>query len=294
METNLPSLIFIDGGNPAETKQAKEILGHIDGQTTNPSLVAKNPEIMRFLVDGKKLTQTEAISEYKKIVEKVSKVTKGPVSIQVIADANTKKDEMLRQARVYRDWIPNGVVKFPCIPAGLAAAEEFCQEWSINITLNFSQEQAAAVYVATKKAKHRVFISPFVGRLDDRGENGMEVVANILKMYQKTASSVQHLASSEERSVEVLTASVRKLDHLFYALFLKSDAITVPFNIFQKWADTDFKQPLPSYRYDPGELMPIPYKELSLDRDWRDYNLQHDLTDAGVEKFMEDWNSITK
>lgn len=284
MQTAMPSLIFIDGGDPAETKQAKELLGHIDGQTTNPSLVAKNPEIMRYLVDGKKLTREEALAEYRKIVESVARETDGPVSIQVIADSSTTKEEMLRQARVYKDWIPNGVVKFPCIMAGLAAAEEYCREGSINITLNFSQEQAAAVYVATKKAKHRVFISPFVGRLDDRGENGMEVVANIFRMYGKYG----------KQKVEVLTASVRKLDHLFYALQLKSHAITVPFKIFEKWAGTGFKQPLPSYRYDPGSLKPIPYKELILDRDWRDYDLHHPLTDAGVAKFMEDWTSITK
>src|SRR5690349_16878438 len=110
---------------------------------------------------------------------------------------------MLRQARMYKDWIPNGVVKFPCTVEGLAAAETFCQEFPVNITLNFSQAQAAAVYQATRQARYQVFVSPFVGRLDDLGENGMELITHELKMYQ-----------AGDGHVDVLTASVRSLSHL--------------------------------------------------------------------------------
>lgn len=279
---DLSSLIFIDGGDPSETAKAKQALGHIDGQTTNPSLIAKNPDVMRYLVDGKKLTTDEALGQYKKIVEAIAAVTSGPVSIQVIADQTTPKDDMLAQARVYKEWISNGVVKFPCTTNGLAAAEVYCQEGPVNITLNFSQEQAAAVYVATKNAKHRVFISPFVGRLDDRGENGMDVVKNELEMYKKG-----------DGHVEVLTASLRRLSHLLYALFLKSPAITVPYKIFTEWQAAKFIQPMEQFRYEADQVTPIPYQEITLERDWRSYNLQHDLTDAGLTKFMEDWKSIT-
>lgn len=282
---NLPSSIFIDGGDPAETAKAKELLGHIDGQTTNPTLVTKNPQIQKYLASGKRLTQVEALAEYKKIVTSIAVVTDGPISIQVISDETTPVDELLRQARVYIDWIPNGVVKFPCTGPGLTAAETFCQEWSVNITLNFSQEQAAATYVATRNAKHPVFISPFVGRLDDRGENGMEVVANELKMYQSVNPSA-------DGHVDVLTASLRKLDHLLYALQLKSPAITVPWKIFSEWATCGFKLPDANYRYDPGALKPLAYREIPLDKDWRSYNLQHDLTDAGLARFMQDWQSL--
>ena len=286
---DLPSLIFIDGGDPDETTKARQMLGHIDGQTTNPTLVAKNPEVMRYLVDGKKLTQEEALNFYKKIVIDMAKVTSGPISIQVIGDQTTSKDDMLAQARIYKDWIPNGIIKFPCTSAGLAAAEIFCQEWSVNITLNFSQEQAAAVYVATKRAKHRVFISPFVGRLDDRGENGMDVVKNILQMYHDHAESLE-----QSRRVEVLTASLRRLSHLLYALFLKSPAITVPFKIFTQWQATKFVTPMEQYKYEALNLKLIPYQEIVLDRPWQSYDLHHDLTDAGLTKFMEDWRSIIK
>ncbi len=298
----LPSLIFIDGGDPAETIQADHMLKQaglpgIGGQTTNPTLVAKNPEIQKYLASGKKLTHEEALAEYKKIILSVARVTSGPISIQVIGDQATGQEELLRQARVYKDWIPNGVVKFPLTGNGLAAAEIFCQEWSVNITLNFSQEQAAAVYMATRKsfdklrtssfdsaqAKHRVFISPFVGRLDDRGENGMQVVENETKMY-----------GAGDHHVEILTASLRKLDHLLYGLQLKSPAITLPFKIFEDWANVGFGMPPESYEYDKGTLIDIPYREIPLNQDWRSYNIQHDLTDKGLKKFMEDWNSLIK
>ncbi len=284
----LSSQIFIDGGDPHETLEADRMLkgiGHegVQGQTTNPTLVAKNPEVQKYIASGKRLTGLEALEQYKKIVESVAAVTKGPISIQVLADETTKADEMLKQARIYRDWIPNGVVKFPCTGEGLSAAETFSQEFPVNITLNFSQEQAAAVYAATRKAKHRVFVSPFVGRLDDRGENGMDVVVNELKMYQQG-----------DGHVTVLTASVRTLKHFMYAIHLKSPAITIPFKILKEWIDSGYPLPDSSYQYILENLTPISYREVSLDHDWRSYNLHHDLTDVGVRKFMEDWSNITE
>jgi transaldolase len=286
----LMSKIFIDGGDTEETRKADELLRTIrpewqrgiDGQTTNPTLVAKNPDIQRHLASGKKLTPEEALAEYCKIVQAIAKVTQGPISIQVIADQLTSADEMLRQARIYKDWIPNGVVKFPCIPEGLTAAEIFCQEFPVNITLNFSQSQAAAVYQATRRANYQVFISPFVGRLDDRGENGMDVIVNELKMYR-----------NGDGHVDVLTASVRTLGHLMDAIHLQSPAITVPMKVFQEWANQKFPLPDDTFTYDAGGLKPIPYQQLSLDQDWRSYDLHHDLTDAGLTRFTQDWQKIT-
>jgi transaldolase len=285
----LHSQIFIDGGDAEETRRADELLRTvrpewgrgIDGQTTNPTLVAKNPDIQEHLAAGKRLTHTEALAEYRKIVESVAEVTQGPVSIQVIADQETGADDMLRQARVYKDWIPNGVIKFPCTAEGLAAVEVFCQEFSVNMTLNFSQAQAAAVYQATRQSRYPVFISPFVGRLDDRGENGMELIANELKMYH-----------GGDGHVQVLTASVRTLGHLMEAICLQSPAITVPMKVFEEWAAQKFPLPDDSFRYDAGDLKPIPYQQISLDQDWRSYDLHHDLTDAGIARFTQDWQKI--
>jgi transaldolase len=287
----LMSKIFIDGGDAEETRAADKLLrslrpewqGGIDGQTTNPTLVAKNPEIQKHLASGKKLTPTEALAEYRKIVEAIAEVTPGPVSIQVIADQRTPADEMLRQARVYKAWIPNGVVKFPCTTEGLAAAEIFCQEFPVNITLNFSQSQAAAVYQATRQARYQVFISPFVGRLDDLGENGMELIVNELRMYR-----------GGDGHVDVLTASVRTLNHLLDAICLQSPAITIPMKVFQEWANQKFPLPEANFTYDAGDLEPIPYQQLSLDQNWRSYDLQHSLTDAGLTRFTQDWQKITQ
>lgn len=287
----LMSKIFMDGGDAGETRTADKLLRTIrpewqrgiDGQTTNPTLVAKNPDIQKYLRAGKKLTQAEALAEYKQIVEAVASVTSGPVSIQVIADQSTKAEDMLSQARRYREWIPNGVVKFPCTGEGLAAAEVFCQEFPVNITLNFTQSQAAAVYQATRNTKYQVFVSPFVGRLDDLGENGMDLIGNELEMFK-----------TGDGHVDVLTASVRNVQHLMYAMHLKSPAITIPYKVFQEWVEQEFPMPDDTFAYNIGDLDRIAYQDLTLNQDWRSYDLDHKLTDTGLTKFMQDWQSIIK
>jgi transaldolase len=286
-----PSKIYIDGGDPEETRQADAMLkkaGYhgLDGQTTNPTLIAKKA----LTANRKSLTEKEAINFYRKTVEQMSKIIpNGKISIQVIGDpATLTTTQMLSQARDRIRWIPNGVIKFPCTTTGLIAVEEFCEEGPVNITLNFSQEQAAAVYAATKTHNYDVYISPFVGRLDDRQENGMDVVSNELEMFKEL----------EDNHVHVLTASVRSIKHLMYALWLKSPVITIPFKVFKEWSDGGFKLPSQDFIYDPQmgagtpRLAEIPYKELTLDKDWKEYNLKHDLTTAGVSKFWEDWKSI--
>lgn len=281
----LPSHIYIDGGDPEETRQADAMLrkaGYhgLDGQTTNPTLIAKNFSSKN---GGKKVSMEEAIGEYKRVVTEMSKVIPdGKISIQVIGDpATLTTKDMLSQARDRLTWIKNGVIKFPCTTAGLAAVEAFCEEGPVNITLNFSQDQAAAVYAATRAHNYDVYVSPFVGRLDDKGENGMDVVANELAMYKMG-----------DGHVNVLTASVRQVKHLLYALWLKSPVITIPFKVFKEWSDGGFTLPKKDFIYDVPGLAEIPYKELTLDKDWKDYDLRHPLTDSGVARFWEDWKSI--
>ncbi len=275
-----------------ETTQAVKLLGFIDGQTTNPSLVAKNPEIEKFIASGKRFQKDALLKEYRKIVQSVAKVTKGPCSIEVYANENSTAEDLLIQATDMYTWIPNAYIKFPIIKQGLEAAGKAVAEGiRVNMTLCFSQEQAAAVYAATKlnNSKSPVFISPFVGRLDDRGQNGMDLVVNILEMYKREGD--QH--------VEMLTASVRNLEHLFYALKLKSHAITVPFKVFKEWADLGFKLPAGDFIYDPDfgretPLEEITYREISLDYDFSEYNISHDLTDKGLTKFASDWEGLMR
>jgi transaldolase len=282
-----PSKIYIDGGDPSETREADEMLkkaGYhgLDGQTTNPSLIAKNLATSR---QGEKVTMQEAFDEYKRIVTEMSAIIPdGKISIQVIGDpATMTKDMMLTQARERLTWIPNAIIKLPCTKAGIEAAEVFCQEGPINITLNFSEEQGAAVYSATKSHTHEVFISPFVGRFDDRGEKGMDFIANELAMLSKGDGHIQ-----------VITASVRNMQHLLYALKLKSHIITIPFKVFKLWADAGYTVPGEDYIYNPEGLTELPFHEVSLDNDWKSYDIHHALTDSGVAKFWEDWKAIVE
>lgn len=280
-----PSKIFIDGGDPEETISAKKSLGFIDGQTTNPTLISKNPEVQAQINQGKKFTSDEAYGMYKKVVNIISPIVSWSVSIETYSDANTKASEMIDQAREMYTWIPNAWIKIPTTPEGLKAGEVLTKEgMRMNFTLCFSQEQAAAVYSATKGAKKgSIFISPFVGRLDDRGENGMQVVENIMKMYE-----------SGDGHVMTLTASLRNLDHQLEALRLKSPIITLPYKIFKMWEGEKFKLPDPASRYQPAGLKPIPYKELDLTKPWTVFNVHHDLTDTGIERFASDWNALVK
>lgn len=276
----IPSKIFIDGGVIEETRRAQELMGYLDGQTTNPTLIAKN---LAASLGGKKLSKDEALEEYRRIVAGMSEIIpKGSISIQVFANKDTSVEEMVKQARERIKWIPNGSIKVPCTHEGIAAAEIICKEMPINITLNFSQSQAAAVYEATKGAKYPVFISPFVGRLDDKGENGMMVVDNILRMYK-----------AGDHHVQVLTASTRNMDHILYALELGSDIITIPFKLFTEWVNKGFQMPEEDFEYTKPGLTPINFRtDITLGSPWQDYDLHHPLTDAGLQRFWDDWMSV--
>src|SRR3990170_2732786 len=125
----LASKIFIDGGLPEETRAASELMlkkfsRPLDGQTTNPSLIAKNLKSRMGNGQPGRLSQELALEEYKRIVKEMSSIIpKGSISIQVFADQETKTDEMLRQGRERTRWIPNASIKFPCSRPGLEAAE---------------------------------------------------------------------------------------------------------------------------------------------------------------------------
>lgn len=281
---NLKTRIFIDSGNPDETKEIIRLTGFLDGQTTNPTLISKNPGARGHLEHGGKFTEKEVYDFYREVVNKISSmIPQGSVSVEVYADPSTKAETMLKQAKEMFSWIPNAHVKFPTSTEGLTAAEQAVKDgMRVNLTLCFSQEQAAAVYAATRGAKKgQVFVSPFIGRLDDRGENGMDIIANAIRMY-----------GEGDGHVEVLTASVRNMDHFLYALKLGSDIITAPFEILKAWAEKGLPLPGEEYVYDPKGLKEIPYKIIDLGKDWRKYDIGHDLTVKGMDKFSQDWNSL--
>jgi transaldolase len=281
---NMKTRLFLDGGNPEETKAVLKQIGFLDGQTTNPTLISKNPEARKRLEQGKKFSKEEIFTFYREVVNTLSGLLpQGSVSIEVYADASTSAGEMLKQGKEMFTWIPNAHIKFPTSREGLKAAQQAIKAGlRVNMTLVFSQEQAAAVYAATQGArKGQVFLSPFIGRLDDRGENGMDLIANVIRMYQKG-----------DGHVEVLTASVRSIDHFLYALKLGSDIITAPFDMIKVWGEKGLPIPGDEYRYDTKGLKAIPYRDLDLSKPWESYDIKHDLTDKGMEKFSADWNAL--
>ncbi len=283
---NMRARLFLDGGNPEETKAVLKQIGFLDGQTTNPTLIAKNPEARKRLELGNKFSREEIFTFYRGVINTASGLLpQGSVSIEVYADAGTSAADMLKQGKEMFTWVPNAHIKFPTSREGLKAAHEAIGAGlRVNMTLVFTQEQAAAVYAATKGArKGQVFLSPFIGRLDDRGENGMDLIANIIRMYAKG-----------DGHVEVLTASVRGLDHFLYALSLGSDIITAPFDIIKLWGEQGLPLPDTAYRYDAKGLKAIPYRELDLSRPGESFDIRHDLTDQGMEKFSADWNALMR
>lgn len=283
---NLSTKIFLDGGDSAETKEIINLLGFLDGQTTNPTLLVKNPYAKERFERGEKFTREELFSFYRRVIEDASKlIPNGSVSVEVYADRSTTIEEIIRQAREMFQWISNAHIKLPVTAVGLKAAEQLIKEgMRLNLTLCFSQEQAAAVYAATRGAKKGdIFLSPFVGRLDDQKQNGMELIKNILKMYQKG-----------DGHVEILTASVRGLDHFLYALQLKSDIITAPGQILKEWLEKGMPIPDNNYSYQAPGLSPLPYQELDLEKGWQEFNFFHELTEKGIERFSQDWNNLIK
>ena len=283
---DLKSRIFLDGGDPVETREVLGSLGFLDGQTTNPTLISKNPQAAERLKKGGRFTEKEIIDFYRNVVGEISSlIPQGSISIEVYADLSTRAEAMLKQGKEMFTWIPNAHIKFPTSKEGLKAAEQAVKSGlRVNMTLCFTQGQAAAVYAATNGAKKgEVFVSPFIGRLDDRKENGMDLISNIIRMYQRG-----------DGHVEVLTASVRTLDHLLYAIGLGSDIITVPFKILKEWAETGMSIPGPDYVYGHEGLSPIPYNDIDLSKAWQDYDISHDLTIKGMERFSADWNSLIK
>lgn len=280
----LKTRIFLDSGDEEEAKEIIKRMGFLDGQTTNPTLISKNPGARGHLQHGGKFTEQEVFDFYRDVVKKLSSMMpQGSISVEVYADRSSTAEQMLRQGKEMFSWIPNAHVKFPTSAEGLKAAHQAVKEGlRVNMTLCFSQSQAAAVYAATHGAKRGgAFVSPFIGRLDNKGENGMDVISNILRMYRQG-----------DGHVEVLTASVRNIDHLLCALKLGSDIITAPYEILKEWADRKLLIPGGDYIYDSKDLKPIPYQDIVLSQDWRVYDIRHELTDKGMEKFSQDWNAM--
>jgi transaldolase len=269
--------LFLDSGNPQDTQELLDVGMTIDGQTTNPSLVAK---ALSSSVDS----EEQLLEAYRQLVAKIRSYIPGKsISLEVYADKDTTAEEMIAQGKLMNAWIPDAHIKLPTIPAGLAAAEALVAEGiKVNMTLVFTEAQAAAVYVATRGAKKGdVFLSPFVGRLDDLGEDGLSLIANIQELYKKG-----------DGHVEILMASIRSLDHFYAGLAMGVDLMTCPRKILEEWDDDG--RSLPEQAPYPGRpgLAEIQKGSCSLDMPYTAYDITHPLTDAGLQKFAADWNGL--
>lgn len=186
--------IFIDSGDVGEIKEAVA-MGAIDGVTTNPSLLSKA---------GKPI---------KKVIREICEIVDGPISAEVLA---TDTDGILSEGRELAAIHPNVVVKVPLLVDGLKAVRTFSKEnIRTNVTLCFSPTQAL---LAAKAGA--TYISPFIGRLDDLSENGMQLIEQIVTIY-----------NNYSYDTEVLVASVRHPMHVVEAALIGADVCTLPFKV---------------------------------------------------------------
>jgi transaldolase len=271
--------IYLDSGDPAETKTIKDQLGFLDGQTTNPSLIVKNPEVQKCKTGERKCSEEDLLGFYKDIVSDMrSQFTEGQsISIEVYADKDTTAEEMIIQGNEMNTWIPDAHIKLPITAAGLEASNYFINKGlNVNMTLCFTVQQALAVHAATRGCvKGQVYVSPFIGRLDDIGESGVDLIENIMNAY-----------SSVNSNVEVLAASIRNKDHVIDTVALGCDLMTIPHKVLVEYSSDEMKALLES------ETAERIISDISDDKEWNEYDITHPLTDTGLAKFAEDWKSI--
>lgn len=212
--------IFIDTANLDEIREA-ESYGILAGVTTNPSLVAKEN------------------GDFKKIIKEITEIVDGPISAEVLSlEADKMIEEGIELSKIHK----NVVIKLPTTFEGLKACKKF-KELGIktNLTLIFTLNQAllAARAGAT-------YVSPFIGRLEDTGVNGVELIKNIRETFDKHGIIT-----------EIIGASIRNSFHVEEIAKAGADIGTLPFKVIQSM-------------------------------------IKHPLTDAGIEKFLEDWKKTNK
>ncbi|MBI2649938.1 fructose-6-phosphate aldolase [Candidatus Woesearchaeota archaeon] len=212
--------LFLDTASAQEIKKGVES-GLITGVTTNPTLIMK---------EGR---------DYNEALKEICSIIKGPVSAETVSlDA----DGMVKEGIAFSKIAKNIVVKVPMTVEGMKACQRLTKQGiKVNVTLVFSANQAL---LAAKSGAY--FVSPFVGRLDDIGKIGMDVVREIKQVY-----------GNYKFTTKILVASVRNPIHVLDAAKIGADIATVPYSVFEQL-------------------------------------FKHTLTDAGIKKFLEDWEKVPK
>ncbi|MDD4343438.1 MAG: fructose-6-phosphate aldolase [Eubacteriales bacterium] len=212
--------IFIDTANIDEIKKASE-LGILSGVTTNPSLIAK---------EGRDFVQ---------VVKEITEIVDGPISAEVVS---LTKDEMVKEAKELVKIHENIVIKIPMIPEGLKAISVLSDLGiRTNCTLIFSANQA--ILAANAGA---TYVSPFIGRIDDIGYNGMQLIEELTEIFD-----------NYYYDTEIIAASIRHPMHVTDVARAGADIATIPYKVIEQM-------------------------------------MKNPLTDIGVEKFLKDWEGLTK
>jgi len=211
---------FIDTADVNEIREA-HALGLVDGVTTNPSLIAK------------------AGRNFKEVISEIVEIVDGPISAEVVSlDAEGMVAEGLELAAIH----PNIVIKCPMTPEGLKATQILSSKGiKVNVTLIFSPLQAL---LAAKAGA--AYVSPFVGRLDDISQDGMQIIEQIRTIFDNYGYTS-----------EIIVASVRNPIHVLNSALIGADIATIPFSVIMQLT-------------------------------------RHPLTDAGIKKFLEDWEKVPK
>ena len=210
--------VFLDSASISDVKEAAS-WGILGGVTTNPTLAAK---------EGR---------DFKANIKEISALVDGPVSAEVIG---TARDEMVSEARELVRIADNVVIKIPVCPEGLGATKTLMEEGvHVNMTLVFSVNQA--ILAARAGA---AFVSPFLGRLDDIGTDGLERLAEMVESFR-----------NYDFSTEIIAASIRSPMHVVKAALIGADIATIPFKVIEQM-------------------------------------MKHPLTDAGMERFLADWDAL--
>lgn len=216
--------LFIDSANIDEIKEVAG-WGVISGVTTNPSLIAK---------EGKDLRAT---------INQICRLIEGPVSSEVVS---LRTEDMIKEGREYAAWHPNVVVKLPMTEQGIKATKILSNDGiKTNVTLIFSANQAllAAIAGAT-------FVSPFIGRIDDTGYDGISLIEEIRTIFDHYVFSTQ-----------LLTASIRHAQHVTQAAKIGADIATIPYKVLKQMfrhplTDAGVKQFLEDWQSVPSYKVP--------------------------------------
>jgi len=190
--------IFLDTANIDQIVQATK-LGIISGVTTNPSLMSK-----------------EGTTDYEKVIKNICSIVTGSVSAEVLAE---DAESMIKEARIKASWAPNVTIKIPATADGIEATSILSKEnIEVNFTLCFSVNQALLGALAGA-----TYVSPFVGRLDDAGHDGMQVVKDMVEIFKHY-----------ELPTQVIAASIRHPQHCVAAAKAGAHIATVPYNVLMQ------------------------------------------------------------